>query len=116
MENALWEQKLQESKLELADTKMENATLKQKVAELENEKEMMQTTVERLNEITEKQTNEIFQLKDRLEKLEHLENGMSGDTTNEVRNEVGQKSEDRKGCIKNENLLGNLKKHVGGVY
>ena len=58
--NALWEQKLQESKLELADTKMENATLKQKVAELENEKEMMQTTVKRLKEITEKQTNEMF--------------------------------------------------------
>ena len=85
VENALWEQKLQESKLELADTKMENATLKQKVTELENEKEMITTTVKRLNENTEKQTNEIFQLKERLEKLEHRKDGMTGDITNEVR-------------------------------
>ena len=114
VENALWEQKLQDSKLELAETKMENATLKQKVAELENENEMMQTTVEMLNEITEKQTNEIFQLKDRLEKLEHRKNGMTGDITNEVRNDVGQKSEDRKWCIKNENLLGNVQNMLAG--
>ena len=39
---------------------------------------------------------------------------MVGDIISEVRNDVGQNSEDRKGCIKNENLLGDVQNMLAG--
>ena len=67
-----------EVKLELAECKKENATLKDRISEVETEKEKLQTPVRGYTETITQQSGEISQLRGTLEGLKNKEIGFIG--------------------------------------
>ena len=62
---------LRQTKSDLEDSKKENVILKEKISKLEAEQEILETSVSRNSATVQKLTNEIIQLKEILENLEH---------------------------------------------
>ena len=62
---------LRQTKSDLEDSKKENVLLKEKISKLEAEQKILETSVSRNTATMQKLTNEIIQLKEIIENLEH---------------------------------------------